>query len=143
MGILKRIMERGAKPITWGDDPGQSVDGIVTVVREKQLQEYKSTRLETWEDGTPKLTPIITIDTGLQEDDEDDGLRDLYCRGGVYTALSEALRKAFPKGAPGDSALVGYDLYVELVDTVPASDPDMSDRKRFELRLTKPKAAKS
>lgn len=133
--IVQDIMEHGNKPISWGDEPGQSVTGAILDMRRKQLEEYeKPGVLEVWSNGDPKLTPIAVLQTQLEEEDGDDGLRDLYLRGGVYTALREALGPFVKEH--GADAVQGAQLKVTLVELVKSTKKGGSNRKVFEAELT-------
>ena len=44
--------------------------------------------------GKPKPEAVITLDTDLHEDEEDDGIRKLYASGQMLYAIGEAIGKA-------------------------------------------------
>lgn len=143
MDIVTAIFESGgAKPHSWKDAPiGAAITGEVLNIRARQLKAYKSEALETWDDGSPKLTPILTLQTDLGDGEEDDGTRDLYLRSGQHTAFKTALHAEFTKGKPTTALLVGRSVTMTLVDIVETDSGD--PRKVYECRIgPKVKAAK-
>ncbi|MEO0600373.1 MAG: hypothetical protein AAF211_03000 [Myxococcota bacterium] len=139
MSVLRRMYEGGgARPVSWPKRPSRNtfVEGVVIGIREKQLPDFKTKNPETWKDGSPKMTPIFTLQTHTREDADDDGRRDLYLRSHAYTAVCEALRAAFPGGTlTGDDALKGCTLKLAFYKTEPGSG---EDRKLFKARITRP-----
>ena len=137
MSIMDEIYEGGgAKSIKW-TDIGQTVEGTITALRSKQLTEFNTEIPEVWPSGEPKMTPIITIQTTLSDDSDDDGKRDIYLRAHRYTAFAEALREAY-KVKPSDQAMVGATLKIRF-DSTSATNKG-SPRKLFRVRIT-PKSA--
>ena len=133
MGIAGDIYSGGgAKPAKFAAI-GDTVEGRVVNVRSAQLEAYGTGQLERWPSGDPKMTPIITVQTTLQEDAEDDGLRDIYARGGVYTALGAGLRAAYAS-APSDSELIGAAIKVQHHGTAPSKYG--TPRKLYRIRIT-------
>lgn len=115
---------------------GDTIEGVITAVETKQLATYDDQSvLETWKDGSPKLTPIITIKTDMQDDGDDDGMRSLFLRAGMFTAFQVALKDAY-SAKPSDDQLVGATLKIRFKETVPASNPRFNDRKVYLCRLT-------
>jgi hypothetical protein len=81
---------------------GTGYAGTVIQMDNRQLKDLKTGDPETWRDGSPKKTPILTLDahaTGRWDDNvgdwvdvaDDDGKRALFCRGGIFTAIKAAL----------------------------------------------------
>jgi len=126
----------GAKGQSW-PKVGTTVEGEICALRLKQLPKFGTQAPEVWEDGSAKLTPIVTVQTAAREDADDDGRRDVYLRGGAYTAFRAALREAY-RSAPSDADLVGAELKLRY-----ASDQKSGKgqpRKVFLCRIT-PRAA--
>jgi hypothetical protein len=135
MGVAGEIYEGGgAKPISW-KDVGETVEGEIVAIRTKQLPKFGTEVPETWEDGSPKYTPIVTVQTNDGGDDEDDdGKRDIYLRANAYTAFGKALREAF-KGKPDDSDLIGCTLKIQFYKTEKSGKGQ--PRKLFRARITR------
>lgn len=109
-GTLADALRGGGKFIDW-DETGRGiiVSGVVEDVMMRQARKYKSTDLDHWDDGTPKMQAIITIATGASlvvGGELDDGRRSISVN--LWTqqkrALAEACRKAgVPEPRPGDT----------------------------------------
>ena len=73
-----------------------------------------------WDDGKPRMMAVITLQTTLHDDDDDDGLRTIYAKGGRFEiaegegtsmkdAIAQAMRDAKSKTLErGDELAVGF-----------------------------------
>lgn len=140
MSILGRMYEGGgARPVSW-PNRGDTVEGTIVGIREKQCEVYgKKGVLETWDDGTVKMTPIVTVQTDQRLDAEDDGRRDVYLRSHAYTAFAEALRAAFPH-TPNDEEVKGSYVKLMFASTAPSSGGG-EPRKLFKCRIVRSSTA--
>ena len=127
----------GARGITWGDAIGQSIDGKITRIRQIQDKDFVTEQPATWKDGSPKMVVILTLQTTLEEDDEDDGRRDVYLRSNQHTAFREALQEAFrPLGRkPRDADIIGARFYMKLTERKASSMKGGSPRKIFQAKI--------
>ncbi|MEO0606575.1 MAG: hypothetical protein AAF211_34425, partial [Myxococcota bacterium] len=119
-------------PMSW-PTRGTTIKGTVVGIRETQATDYKTKQPEHWPDGSPKMVPIVTVQTEQHEDAEDDGRRDIYLRAGLYTAFREILKKTFTK-SPSDDELLGATLTMQFYKEVPASGGG-NPRKLFRAKL--------
>lgn len=136
MGVVSEIYEGGgAKPVSWGE-VGETIEGEILAIRSKQLPKFGTEVPETWEDGSPKFTPIVTVQIeDFDEDSEDDdGKRDIYLRSNAYTAFGKALREAF-KSKPEDNELIGCTLKIQFHKTEKSGKGQ--PRKLFRARITR------
>jgi hypothetical protein len=134
MGVVDDIYEGGgAKPVSW-EDVGQTVEGEILAIRSKQLPKFGTEIPETWEDGSPKKTPIVTLQLDGEFEGEDDGKRDIYLRGNAFTAFGQALREAF-KAKPNDDELIGSTLKIQFYKTEKSGKGQ--PRKLFRARITR------
>ena len=87
--------------------PGDTVTGTITKVDVKQVTNYKTKEPEFFPSGDPKKQVILTLQTSLREDADDDGKRSVYIPlwGGKKAALGEAMRAAGMKEASTALAL--------------------------------------
>jgi len=123
----------GAKPMKF-PTIGTTIEGAIASVRVKQREEFgRPGVLETWPNGDPKMTPIWTIQTTLCEDVDDDGARDVYMQGGVYTACGAALRTAY-SAEPSDQDLIGARFRMRFSRTIPTNKG--TPRKIYECIIT-------
>lgn len=75
---LADALAGGSRFIKWDElGVGETVTGTIVAVDMRQARKFGSTDLDFWDDGKPKMQAIITINTGLKDDPEDDGHRSL------------------------------------------------------------------
>lgn len=134
MGIAARIANSGGAKAVSFREVGATVEGVIEQLEERQLEDIHGQK-EHWGNGDPKLTPVIILATDLAEDADDDGRRAIYCRSGLFRALREALREAYPRGVE-DSELIGATMKVQFYKTEPASKKGFNDRKVYQMRIT-------
>lgn len=67
------------------DNIGDKVRGEITAQAKRQQTDMETGALQYWQSGEPKYMLVITLQTGLQEDEGDDGTRTVYLRGGNFT----------------------------------------------------------
>lgn len=123
--MLDSIDSQSSKSFKF-QNPGDSVSGVIESVTARQMHVYDSlnqrptNQPDFFQDGSPKLQVIVTIDTGLTDPsvEDDDGRRSIYIKGyGIQRrAWLQAIRNAGLRKAseikPGDrftAKFVGYD----------------------------------
>lgn len=123
--MLDSIDSQSSKSFKF-QNPGDSVSGVIESVTARQMHVYDSlnqrptNQPDFFQDGSPKLQVIVTIDTGLTDPsvEDDDGRRSVYIKGyGIQRrAWLQAIRNAGLRKAseikPGDrftAKFVGYD----------------------------------
>lgn len=67
---------------------GDFVEGKVTDAVISQQTAIESNELMFWPDGKPKMQLVVTIQTNDHVDEEDDGQRRIYAKGGRYEVAS-------------------------------------------------------
>jgi len=134
MGVTDTMGSGGAPGISF-DTVGQEIEGVVVDIDETQERDFKTKQPVFWPDGAPKMVPIFTLQTSLRDSDEDDGLRTVWCRNNIYTAVGKALREAFKPGKPSDEAVVGGTLKVRFHATEKTDKG--SPRKIFIAKFTR------
>lgn len=81
------------------EKPGAKVSG--TIARKPELQQQrdfdKGTPL-TWDDGSPRQQIKVVLATDAHDDEEDNGERALYLKGGLLKAVQAAVKAAKEKG---------------------------------------------
>ena len=87
--------------------PGDTISGTITKVDVKQVTNFQTKEPEFFPSGDPKKQVILTLQTSLREDADDDGKRSVYIPlwGGKKAALGEAMRAAGMKEASAALAL--------------------------------------
>jgi diaminopimelate epimerase len=70
------------------DNVGDTVSGVIIEMKKTQQTDMDTGKPTFWDNGDPKMMLRITLQTDLQTDDDDEGVRSVYLRGGNYTAAS-------------------------------------------------------
>lgn len=117
------------------ENVGDSVTGSITQVPEVRQQ----TKLEdgtplTWDNGDPKMQLVVSLQTELREDGDDDGIRKLYVKGSkdpasksMHAAVAAAVQQAGAKGLE-----VGGRLTVRYVGNGVAKTRGFNPPKQYE-----------
>lgn len=90
---------------------GTPKGGRILAIRPKQQQtEYKTNKPATWDNGDPKYTLPIELQTSERnsQDPHDDGRRTLWVSGGVERAIREELKTKRAKLRPGGDLFVAW-----------------------------------
>lgn len=105
------------------DNLNDTVSGTIVSAEKRQQTDLDTQTPMTWPDGTPRYQLVITLQTDEKVNDDDDGQRTIYARGGRYEAvegegssmrdaIAEAVRQAKASSLePGDRlavALTGF-----------------------------------
>lgn len=64
---------------------GDSVTGTILEAKVVQQTDMETGAPQFWRDGSPKTMIRVMLQTELQDDEADDGIRNVYLRGGNYT----------------------------------------------------------
>lgn len=92
------LMGGGVKSAKF-DKPGAKVGG--TIARKPELQQqrdFDSGKPLTWDDGSPRQQIKVVLATDERDDDDDNGERGLYLKGGLLKAVQAAVKAAGAKG---------------------------------------------
>lgn len=81
------LMSTGAKAFPF-ENVGDAVTGTIVSMQKRQQTDMQTGKPAYWDNGDPKMMLMVTLQTELQDDDEDDGVRTVYLRGGNHTAVS-------------------------------------------------------
>jgi hypothetical protein len=65
---------------------GDVARGRIVNVERRQQTSFDGNEKLTWDDGSPRMLTYIEIQTDLREDDDDEGIRALYAKGGNFEA---------------------------------------------------------
>lgn len=62
--------------------------GIIENVTANQVRDFQTKQPAFWNDGSPRLQVLVTIDTGIIDPnvEDDDGRRTVYIKGGACSA---------------------------------------------------------
>ena len=79
------LMGGGGVAFKW-DNLGDTASGVITDASISQQTSLDDNTPLTWSDGSPRMQLVITIATDEHTDENDDGLRRLYAKGGRFEA---------------------------------------------------------
>ena len=104
------FLEGGGIPSAAFDDVGDSWEGTIVRLEKQQGRDLETKELQTWDDGSPKFIILIDIQTNVRNPDipGDDGVRRLWVRGNMLTAIRSAMRVTQSKLRTGGHLKVSY-----------------------------------
>lgn len=102
------LMGGGARAFPF-DNLGDAVEGDIVSMTKRQQTSLDTGKPQYWDNGDAKMMVVVVLQTSLRKDDEDDGLRSVYLRGGNFdvasgkgTSSAQAVRDAVKRaGAAG------------------------------------------
>jgi hypothetical protein len=91
-------------------EPGTSHKGRITHMEMRQMIGLQDSKPQFWDDGSPKMQAVITLQTDYRDDPEDNGQRRLFVGSkGMKIAVTAAVKKAGVDGlAVGGKLAVKY-----------------------------------
>ncbi len=137
-----RLMGGGGKSWTF-PNVGDQVWGTVLSIEEMQQREFGSNALKTFKGGEPMMQLVIAVQTddndGTHDEDgsEDDGIRRIYTR----RAMESAIKRACLKVGAREGVLPGGKLLVRYTAEAPVASEGMSPEKLFFAKYEPPAAA--
>lgn len=100
---LDDLLTGGAKSAKF-ETPGDTVTGTITDVTVRQATEFGTGKPLEWDDGNPREQILVSVQTGLQDDADDDGIRTIYIKGwGQQLKAFRAIAAASGKPGKGDT----------------------------------------
>jgi hypothetical protein len=103
------------------EEIGATVTGTIVEMKKRQQTNLETGEPQFWQNGDPKMMLVITLQTKLRENDDDEGIRNVYLRGGNYTpvrgkgssslvAVKDAVRKSGAEDGiqPGGTLTLTY-----------------------------------
>lgn len=102
-----QLSEIGGGGKSWSaENIGDKIKGRIRLVERRPQRAFGGGEELTWDDGRPRLLTYIELETDMHEDDDDDGVRALYAKGGrnfepqsgsgasMEVAIAEAVKAA-------------------------------------------------
>ena len=80
------LMGNGAKAFPF-EELGATVKGQIVDMKKQQQTDMQTKKPAYWDNGDPKMMLQVVLQTDLRDDEEDEGLRAVYLRGGNPTAI--------------------------------------------------------
>lgn len=122
---------------------GDSVTGTVESTEVRQQTDFQSGQPKTWDDGSPVMQLVVSLQTGQREDNDDDGVRKVYVKGSkkpgsqsLHDAVATAVRQSGAKGLEE-----GGTLTVTYTGDEPPKTRGMSPRKLYSATYVAPDKA--
>lgn len=81
------LMGSGGKAFPF-EGMGDTVSGVIMEMKKQQQTDLETGEPLFWNNGDPRMMLVVSLQTELQEDDDDDGVRRVFLRGGNYIAAS-------------------------------------------------------
>lgn len=134
------LMGSGAKPFPF-EAIGNRVRGVILEMKKRQQTDMQTGEPVFWNNGDPKMMLHVQLQTDLQDDDDDTGIRSVYLRGGNYVAVKgkgtsslnavkDAVRKS---GSPID---IGGTLMLEYSGEGQAANKGFNPPKLYVAEYT-------
>lgn len=94
---LDQLTSGGGKSLFTADSvPGETHSGKIVSLDVRQTTDFQTGQPQTWDDGTPKMQLVVSLQTDEHDNVDDDGLRACYIKlwGLQRTSLMDAVRAA-------------------------------------------------
>jgi hypothetical protein len=153
MSVVGDMMTGGAPGFKF-EKPGDMVKGVVVEISQKQDSDFQDpTLLKWWVGGgktrlgtadsqkpgeDPVMIPIFTLQTELNDGTEEDtGMRSIWLRGHMYSAVRDALKAAYRGRKIRDEDVIGGTLRLRF-DKLGEPKPKMHPPKLFAAKFEPP-----
>ncbi len=122
------------------ENHGDTVVGTITAAERRQQTDPKDGSLKTWDNGDPMWQIVITLQTELSEDSDDDGLRNVYVKGSKKpeSLSATAALIAALKEAGGVQLEIGGRLAVQYTGDGTPSARGLSAPKQYRMQYKAP-----
>lgn len=145
--INEFLMGSGGKSFPF-DAIGDSVTGIIRDMKKRQQTDLDTGDPLFWQNGDPKMMLVVTLQTTLQDTEDDEGLRNLYLRGGNYepskgkgTSSLNAVKDAVRKSGADGGIEIGGALTLSFTGEAKASNRAYSAPKLYSAVYEPPSRA--
>lgn len=124
---------------------GDTVTGVIVSMKKQQQTDFQTGAPQFWNDGSPKMMLMLQLQTDLHEDDDDEGLRNVYLRGGNFTAVKGkgtsslmAVKDAVKRSGAPDGIQAGGKLTMQYSGEGPAPQRGMNPSKLYSAAYQAP-----
>jgi hypothetical protein len=136
------LMGEGGKAFEFGAI-GDTVTGEILDMKKQQQTDFQTGAPAFWANGDPKMMLKVSLKTDIQDSDDDDGVRNVYLRGGNFTALKGkgtaslvAVKDAVKKS--GKPIEIGGILTLQFSGEGPAPSKGMNPAKLYVANYKPP-----
>jgi hypothetical protein len=138
------LMGSGAKAFAF-ENIGDRVRGVIVAMQKRQQTDMQSGEPVFWSNGDPKYMLQVSLQTELQDSDDDEGLRSVYLRGGNYTPSKgkgtsslNAVKDAVKRSGTDKGIEIGGTLALEYTGEAKASAKGFNNAKLYTADYTPP-----
>lgn len=142
------LFAQGGKAFSF-ENIDDAVEGEILNCELRQQTDVQTQEPKTFNDGTPMMQIVITLQTKLHETDDDDGIRTVYAKGGRYdvasgtgTSMRDAIAEAV-KTSGADRLEEGGQLVVAFTGLGVKKNKGQNAPKLYTAGYRKPKASVS
>jgi hypothetical protein len=111
LGSVNDFLMGGGIPSAKFETPGTVVSGkIVRTPEVQQQRDFDTGKPKFWDDGTPQKQIVVQLQTPVRDRQipDDDGVRVIYIRGNMLTAIRQAVRAAGAQLEAGGTLAITY-----------------------------------
>jgi hypothetical protein len=141
------LMGNGAKAFAF-EELGNRVRGVIVEMKTRQQTDMQTGEPAFWSNGDPKMMLHVTLQTELQDSDDDEGMRSVYLRGGNFTPAKGkgtsslvAVKDAVRKSGSGQGIQVGGTLTLEFTGEARAANKGFNPAKLYTADYAPPSFA--
>jgi hypothetical protein len=132
--VNQALMGGGGRSASFKEHKDQ-VWGVITNSSMRQQTDFTTGEPKVWDDGSPRMQIVISLQTDERVDDEDDGTRNVYVK--IPSQMMRAMRDAIKKaGAEGISN--GGKFLVRYVGDAEPKKRGMSGEKQYFVKYEAP-----
>jgi len=131
--INDRLLSDGGKNVTHANQ-GDVIKGTIVGAAYVQARDFASKEPKVWDDGSPVMQLVITLQTEARDDAEDDGIRKRYCKPAEEKLLGAELRRLKVK------LEVGGTFASQWTGTEPVPNKPSMNRNTYKVQYAPPVA---
>ena len=125
------------------ENPGDNITGTIVSAEVRDQTDIGTGAILKWDNGDVRTQLVVTLETNLRDDEDDDGHRSLYVKGSKKAgsrSLHDAVASAV-RGAGVKSLEIGGTLTVTHDGVEPSKTRGFNDRKLYSASYVAPDRA--
>ncbi len=138
------LMGSGAKAFAF-DAIGDRVRGQIVAMQKRQQTDMQTGEPAFWSNGDPKYMLQVSLQTELQDSDDDEGLRSVFLRGGNFTVAKgkgtsslNAVKDAVKRSGSDKGIEIGGTLMLEYSGEAPKNKGGFNPAKLYTADYSPP-----
>lgn len=138
------LMGSGAKAFAF-DNIGDRVKGVIVAMQKRQQTDMQTGEPSFWQNGDPKYMLQVSLQTELQDSDDDEGLRSVFLRGGNFTVAKgkgtsslNAVKDAVKRSGTDKGIEIGGTLTLEYTGEAPKNKGGFNPAKLYTADYAAP-----